>query len=92
MSSQKFISIFYVRQALLIWYVLQIYHHISWNPQVDYVCSKVTRLVIGCLQRNLCNCSNELKELKELKYKQFVLATSFRIHCHSLGPTPSRQY
>ena len=27
-------------------------HHLSWNPQVDYVCTKATRL-IGYLKRNL---------------------------------------
>ena len=48
---------------------IQIDHHLSWNSQVDYVCSKAMRL-IGFLQRNLRNCS---KELKELSYKQFVL-------------------
>ena len=48
---------------------IQIDHHLSWNSQVDYVCSKVTRL-IGFLQHNLRSCS---KELKELSYKQFVL-------------------
>ena len=48
---------------------IQIDYHLSWNSQVDYVCSKATRL-IGFLQRKLHNCS---KELKELSYKQFVL-------------------
>ena len=48
---------------------IQINHHLSWNPQVDYVCSKAT-ILIGFLQRNLHNCP---KELKELSYKQFVL-------------------
>ena len=48
---------------------IQIDHHLSWNSQVDYVCSKAMRL-IGFLQRNLRNCS---EELKELSYKQFVL-------------------
>ena len=44
-------------------------HHLSWNSQVHYVCSKAMRLT-GFLQHNLRNCS---KELKELSYKQFVL-------------------
>ena len=48
---------------------IQIDHHLSWNSHVDYVCSKVTRL-IGFLQHDLRNHS---KELKELSYKQFVL-------------------
>ena len=48
---------------------IQIDHRLSWRPQVDYVCSKATRL-IGFLQRNLRNCP---RELKELSFKQFVL-------------------
>ena len=65
---------------------IQIDHHLSWNPQVDYVCSKATSYrLIGFLQCNLCNSS---KELKELSYKQFILATSYRICCDSLEPIP----
>ena len=48
---------------------IQIDQHLSWNSQVDYVCSKAMRL-IAFLQCNLRNCS---KELKELSYKQFEL-------------------
>ena len=44
---------------------IQIDHHLSWNSQVHYVCSKVMRL-IGFLHCHLHNCS---KELKELSYK-----------------------
>ena len=44
-------------------------HHLSWRPQVNYVCSKVTR-ILNFLCRNLQNCP---KNLKELSYKQFVL-------------------
>ena len=38
---------------------IQIDHHLSWNPQVDYVCAKATRL-ISFLKRNLRHCSIEL--------------------------------
>ena len=34
---------------------IQIDHHLSWNSQVDNVCSKAARL-LGFLQHNLCNC------------------------------------
>ena len=44
-------------------------HQLSWNPHIDYVRGKATKL-IGFLNRNLRTCS---KELKELSYKQFVL-------------------
>ena len=43
-------------------------HHLSWEPQVNQICNKVTRL-LGFLKHNLQNCS---QALKELNYKQFI--------------------
>ena len=40
-------------------------HQLSWKPHIEYVCGKAMKL-IGFLNRNLCTCS---KELKELSYK-----------------------
>ena len=48
---------------------VQLDHHLSWRPQINYVCSKATR-TLNFLHRNLRNCP---KNLKELRYKQFVL-------------------
>ena len=48
---------------------IQLDHHLSWRPQVNYVCSKATKTV-NFLRCNLRNCP---KNLKELSYKQFVL-------------------
>ena len=73
--SQKFISILYMSGMLLktvkqhSYLGIQMNHYLSWNLQVDYVCSKAMRL-IGFMQRYLRNC---FKELKELSYKQFVI-------------------
>ena len=44
-------------------------HPLSWRPQVNFVCSKATR-ILNFLRCNLRNCP---KNLKELSYKQFVL-------------------
>ena len=41
---------------------IQIDHHLSWSPQVDYVYGKATRL-IGFLRHSLRNCPKSLKEL-----------------------------
>ena len=48
---------------------VQLDHHLSWRPQINYVCSKATR-TLNFLHCNLQNCP---KNLKELSYKQFVL-------------------
>ena len=45
---------------------VQLDHHLSWRPQINYVCSKATR-TLNFLRRNLRNCPRNLKEL------QFVL-------------------
>ena len=45
---------------------MQLDHHLSWRPQINYVCNKA----LNFLHRNLRNCP---KNLKELSYKQFVL-------------------
>ena len=48
---------------------VQLYHHLSWSPQVQYVYNKAKK-ILGFLQRNLRHCS---RSLQELSYKQFVL-------------------
>ena len=46
---------------------VQLDHHLSWRPQINYVCSLKATRTLNFLRRNLRNC------LKELSYKQFVL-------------------
>ena len=48
---------------------VQLDHHLSWRPQINYVCSKATR-ILNFLGHNLQNCPKNLKELGD---KQFVL-------------------
>ena len=52
---------------------IQIDHPLFWNPQVDYVCEKATRL-LRFLKYNLRNCP---RAPKELSYKHFILPTLF---------------
>ena len=48
---------------------IQIDHHLSWRPQVDYICKKAIRL-IGFIQRNLQNCPRTgTKLLSNLSYQ-----------------------
>ena len=48
---------------------VQLHHKLSWEPHIDYICSKANR-TLGFLQRNLQHCPTHLQELA---YKQFVL-------------------
>ena len=50
---------------------VQLHHKLSWEPHIDYICSKANR-TLGFLQQNLQHCPNDFCNFQSLK-----LNTSF---------------